>query len=112
MLDNAAEAESIRRTLLQNPLARPAGLEEIMTRVTGHADLQKRVLEAVRRANAKLSRVETIKRIHLLNRDFSLEEDEITPTMKVKRKSIEKKFVATFDRLYDDETFGLAVMDK
>jgi long-chain acyl-CoA synthetase len=57
-------------------------------------------------------RTETIKRIHLLNRDFSLEEDEVTPTLKVKRKSIEKKFTAVFDRLYEDDAFGLAVMDK
>ncbi len=83
-----------------------------MTRVTSHPDLQKRVVDAVRRANGKLSRVETIKRVHLLNRDFSLEEDEITPTLKVKRKNIEKKFASTFDRLYDEEGFGLVVIDK
>lgn len=112
MLDDPSRAESMRLLLLQNPLSRPPGLDEIMTRVTGHPDLQKRVIEAVRRANTKLSRVETIKRIHLLSRDFSLEEDEITPTLKVKRKSIEKKFATVFDKLYDDETFGLAVMDK
>ena len=83
-----------------------------MTRVTSHPDLQKRVVAAVRRANGKLSRVETIKRVFLLNRDFSLEDDEITPTLKVKRKNIEKKFAATFDRLYDEEGFGLVVIDK
>jgi long-chain acyl-CoA synthetase len=48
----------------------------------------------------------------LLNRDFSLEEDEITPTLKLKRKNIEKKFASVFDRLYEDEAFGLVVMDK
>lgn len=112
LLEDPAAAESMRRLLLQNPLERPKGLDALMERVTSHPDLQKRVVDAVRRANTKLSRVETIKRIHLLNRDFSLEEDEITPTLKVKRKNIEKKFAAIFDRLYDDEGFGLAVMDK
>jgi long-subunit acyl-CoA synthetase (AMP-forming) len=48
----------------------------------------------------------------LLNRDFSIEEDEIIPTMKVKRTSIEKKFSTIFDRLYEDEAFGLTAMDK
>ncbi len=112
MLSDPQNVEAMRLLLLQNPLVRPPGLEELMTRVTSHPDLQKRVVEAVRRANGKLSRVETIKRVHLLNRDFSLEEDEITPTLKVKRKNIEKKFVAIFDRLYDEEGFGLVVIDK
>ena len=112
MLDDPSKAESMRQLLLQNPLSRPAGLDDIMTKVTGHPDLRQRVVDAVRRANAKLSRVEAIKRIHLLNRDFSLEEDEMTPTLKVKRKSIEKKFASVFDRLYDDKDFGLPVMDK
>ena len=112
MLDDPSKAESMRQLLLQNPLSRPAGLDDIMTKVTGHPDLRERVVDAVRRANAKLSRVEAIKRIHLLNRDFSLEEDEMTPTLKVKRKSIEKKFASVFDRLYDDKDFGLPVMEK
>ena len=65
----------------------------------------------MRRANAKLARVEGIKRVHLLERDFSLEEDEVTPTLKVKRKNIEKKFAAVFDRLYEDPGFGIAIED-
>jgi long-chain acyl-CoA synthetase len=112
MLSDPVGAEAMRMALLQNPLVRPAGLEDVMTRVTSHPDLQKRVVEAVRKANRQLSRVETIKRVHLLNRDFSLEDDEITPTLKVKRKNIEKKFAATFDRLYEEEGFGLVVIDK
>jgi len=112
MLDDPAAAESMRLLLLQNPFGRPPGLDALMERVTNHPDLQKRVIEAVQRANKKLSRVETIKRVYLLNRDFSLDEDEITPTLKVKRKNIEKKFAATFDKLYEDDGFGLMVMEK
>jgi long-chain acyl-CoA synthetase len=65
---------------------------------------------AVKKANQSLSRVETIKKIHILDREFSVEDDELTPTLKIKRKNIETKFKETFDRLYEDEGFGLVVM--
>ncbi len=107
-----AEAEAMKLALMSNPLARPPGLDAIMTRVTSEPELRARIVEAVRRANRDLSRVEAIKRIHVLERDFSLEEDEITPTLKLKRKNIEKKFAAVFDRLYEDESFGITVEGK
>jgi long-chain acyl-CoA synthetase len=109
LVADAAAAEAMRRALLENPLSRPPGLDALMARVTAEAEIQGRVAEAVRRANQKVARVETIKRVHLLDRDFSLEEDEITPTLKVKRKNIEKKFAAVFDKLYEDSTFGIAI---
>lgn len=102
-------AEELRRALLTSPLSRPPGLAEVMAKVTADPEIQKRVASAVRRANTKLSRVEGIKRVHLLDRDFSLEEDEVTPTLKVKRKNIEKKFAAVFDRLYEDPGFGISI---
>ena len=66
-------------------------------------------IEAVHEGNARLSRVEQVKRVVLLDRELSLAEDEITPTLKVKRKNVERKFSALFDRLYEDEGFGLTV---
>jgi long-chain acyl-CoA synthetase len=107
-----AEVEAMRRELMSNPLARPPGLDAIMTRVTSQPELRGRIVEAVRRANRDLSRVEAIKRIHILERDFSLEEDEITPTLKLKRKNIENKLAGVFDNLYSDEGFGVSVEGK
>ena len=45
----------------------------------------------------------------LLDRELSLAEDEMTPTLKVKRKNIEKRFLEQFDRLYTDDAFGLTI---
>ena len=104
-----AVADELRRALMASPLARPPGLDRVMTRVTADPEIRARVAAAVRRANTKLARVEGIKRVFLLDRDFSLEEDEVTPTMKVKRKNIEKKFMSTFDRLYDEKGFGISI---
>ncbi|MGA9345046.1 MAG: long-chain fatty acid--CoA ligase [Nocardioidaceae bacterium] len=50
--------------------------------------------------NLKLNRWEQIKRFILLDRDLSVEEGEITPSMKVKRKVVEEHNQAELDALY------------
>ncbi|MEW6455991.1 MAG: long-chain fatty acid--CoA ligase [Acidobacteriota bacterium] len=47
-----------------------------------------------------LAPFEKVKKIALLERDFLLEENEITPTLKVKRNIIEKKYEDLIDSLY------------
>lgn len=59
-----------------------------------------------------LSRVERVKRVLLLDRELSMAEDELTPTLKVKRKNIELKFAAAFDRLYSDAEAGLVIEER
>ncbi|MDX6491812.1 MAG: long-chain acyl-CoA synthetase, partial [Gaiellaceae bacterium] len=50
--------------------------------------------------NAELSRYEQIKRFSVLPRDFSADEDEVTPTLKLKRRTVAKHFAAEIERLY------------
>jgi long-chain acyl-CoA synthetase len=64
------------------------------------ADAEKRIGEAVEAANAELSRFEQVKRFRILARDFSADEGEITPTLKLKRRVIEQHFAAEIDELY------------
>ena len=45
---------------------------------------------------------EKVKKIALLERDFEIEEGEITPTLKVKRNVIEKKYKDLIESLYRD----------
>ena len=47
-----------------------------------------------------LAQYERVKKVHILPREFSLEQGEITPTMKVKRKAVEQHFKAEIDKLY------------
>ena len=55
---------------------------------------------AIERANAQLSRVEQIKRFRVLESDWEPGGDELTPTVKLKRKPIAAKYAAEVDALY------------
>jgi len=59
-----------------------------------------RVQEAIDRLNSTLPSYETVKRFTILDRDFSLETGELTPTMKVKRKVVTEKYKKEIDQLY------------
>jgi long-chain acyl-CoA synthetase len=63
------------------------------------ADLQ-RHLDGV---NAEVSRVEGVKRFAVLPRPFSLEAGELTPTLKIKRRIVEKNWSAVIESLYGSD---------
>jgi long-chain acyl-CoA synthetase len=65
------------------------------------AELRARVQRGVDAANAKLSRVEQIKRFAVLTEEWLPDSDELTPTMKLKRKPIAAKYAAEIAALYD-----------
>jgi long-chain acyl-CoA synthetase len=58
------------------------------------------VTAAVEQANAGLSRVEQIKTFKILPVDWLPGGDELTPTMKLKRKPISEKYAAEIEALY------------
>ena len=57
----------------------------------------------VDRATPNLASYEKIKKIALLDREFEIEEGEITPTLKVKRNIIEEKYKDVINALYMEE---------
>jgi len=59
-----------------------------------------RIQEVVDEVNRDRSRYEQIKRFEILPRDFSADEDEVTPTLKLKRRVCEEHFAAEIERLY------------
>lgn len=61
------------------------------------------VQDEIDRFNQQLSRAEQIRKFVLLPRDFLIEEDEITPSLKVKRKAIDRKYKSLIDAMYADE---------
>ncbi len=50
--------------------------------------------------NAQLNRWETIKKFIILPRDLSVDDGDLTPSMKLKRKIVAKKYKAELDELY------------
>ena len=58
------------------------------------------VQEGVDAANAKLARVEQIKKFAVVHGDWLPGGDELTPTMKLKRKPIAEKYAQEIDAMY------------
>ena len=65
-------------------------------------ELEQRVQAVVDDVNSNLSRYEQIKRFRVLPRDFSAEDDEVTPTLKLKRRVVAEHFSAEIEELYAD----------
>jgi long-chain acyl-CoA synthetase len=65
-----------------------------------NGDVEALVQEAVDDVNRKLSRYEQIKRFAIVSREFSSEEGEVTPTLKLKRRVIEQRFADEIEQLY------------
>ncbi len=55
------------------------------------------------RATPNLASFERIKKIAVLDRDFEIDQGEMTPSLKVKRNVVEKKYKALIDALYKEE---------
>jgi long-chain acyl-CoA synthetase len=103
------EAEARKAELMANPSARSEALNAAMGKVARERKFHEAFLEGVQRGNRELARVEQVRRYVVLERDFSQEEGEMTPSMKLKRKTIEQKFAALFDRIYDEPGFAIDV---
>lgn len=67
-------------------------LSEVRETISAHID----------ELNERLERWETIKKFEILPRDLTVEDGDMTPSMKVKRKAVEKKYMAVLDSMYTD----------
>jgi long-chain acyl-CoA synthetase len=63
-------------------------------------DPQELVQELVDDVNGDRARVEQIKRFRILPRDFSIEEGELTPTLKLRRRVVQEHFADEIESLY------------
>lgn len=68
--------------------------------LTRAAEVQALIQGELDRVNKKFARVEQIKKFWLLDTQLSAEDDELTPTMKLKRKLVEKKYAGQIDTMY------------
>jgi long-chain acyl-CoA synthetase len=71
-----------------------------LAELAGDRRVRAAVQEGVDAANAKLARVEQIKRFTIVPGDWLPSGDELTPTMKLKRKPIAEKYAGEIDAMY------------
>ncbi len=65
-----------------------------------HAVILEMLQKEVDAACASLAQFERVKRIFVIDHEFSIEDGEITPTMKVRRKEIERRYAPEIEALY------------
>ncbi|HSD25053.1 MAG TPA: AMP-dependent synthetase/ligase [Solirubrobacterales bacterium] len=81
--------------------AKQNGLEgKSFEELAGEERVREAVQAAVDKANAKMARVEQIKKFTILHEPWEPGGDELTPTMKLKRKPIDEKYAEEIESLY------------
>ncbi len=66
-----------------------------------HPAVIKMVGEHIDRLNAELANYESIKKFKMLPADLTIDSGDLTPSQKLKRKAVEKKYKALLDGMYE-----------
>ncbi len=74
--------------------------------LVGMAEVKALLEPYVKDVNKTLAKYETIKMFEILPRDFTVEEGELTPSLKVKRKVVEKRYKDSLDKMYTGANAG------
>ena len=81
--------------------ARAHGVEySSLAELAEHPDVLAEVEAGVKEANARFSQVEQIKKWKLLGSEWLPDSEELTPTMKLKRRGINTKYAAEIEAIY------------
>ena len=80
--------------------AKEHGLDE--AKLSESPQLRGVIQEHVDNVNADLARVEQIKKFSITKRPFSIEDGELTPTLKVKRTKVHDHFADDIEAMYGD----------
>ncbi len=68
--------------------------------LTRAPEVIKLVAGEIERVNAQFARVEQTKQFRIIDRVLTPDDEEITPTMKLKRKFVHQKFANLIDEMY------------
>ncbi|MDQ4071543.1 MAG: long-chain fatty acid--CoA ligase [Actinomycetota bacterium] len=81
-------------------LAERVGSEASAEKLAGHEQVIAEVQQEIDVANEQLARVEQIKKFKILPTEWQPGGDELTPTMKLKRKPVTEKYASEIEELY------------
>jgi long-chain acyl-CoA synthetase len=70
------------------------------TSLTRAPEVQELIGAEIERVNAKFARVEQVRRFFLLETRLGAEDEELTPTMKLKRRFVEAKYAQRIESMY------------
>jgi len=65
-------------------------------------EVQELIWSEIEKVNRGFARVETIKKFRLIEHQLTAEDDELTPTMKLKRKFVSEKYKELIESMYSD----------
>jgi long-chain acyl-CoA synthetase len=68
--------------------------------LTRAPEIQGLIQEEIDRVNRKFARVEQVKKFFLLDTQLTAEDEELTPTMKLKRKLVQQKYAPQIEAMY------------
>ena len=68
--------------------------------LTRSPEVQQLIQDVIDATNKKFARVEQIKHFWLLDTQLSAEDEELTPTMKLKRKLVQQKYAPQIEAMY------------
>jgi long-chain acyl-CoA synthetase len=71
--------------------------------LAGSREVHDLIESQVTEANQSLERWETIKRFEILPSELSVEEGEVTPSLKVRRRAVEEKYADVLNTMYDSD---------
>ena len=69
--------------------------------VVAMAEAKTLIKPFVDEVNASLAKYEQVKQFAILPKDLTIDEGELTPSLKVKRKVVEKKYATVLDKMYE-----------
>ncbi len=80
--------------------AQRTGKGDDLAELVGDADFRRAIAAAVERVNTDLSPLEKVRRFTLAAEPFTVENEMMTPTMKIRRHKIRDRYGATLEALY------------
>lgn len=88
--------DALKHWKLDRHIAESTSVKDLATDPSLRAEIQ----DAINAANQLVSQTESIKRFYILDRDLTEESDELTPTLKVKRNVVVRRYSEAIDHIY------------
>jgi long-chain acyl-CoA synthetase len=91
----ALDAEVVKTWSVANGLG-----DKSFAEIAASPQVRAIVQQAIDQLNSGLGRWETVKKFEILDRDLTIEDGDLTPSMKLKRRAVEKRYSQVLDRFY------------